>query len=61
MKLCAPAKAAKGSLFYGDCFEQCQSGEGLRFLSVMLLTLAVAMPVGVLTRNLVNRWTRDRS
>jgi hypothetical protein len=43
--------------FYGDCFdnEQCHRGEGLRFLLVILLTVAVAVPVGLLTRRLVNR------
>ena len=42
--------------FYGDCFhsEQCHRGEGLRFLLVILLTLAVAVPVGLLARKLVN-------
>lgn len=49
--------------FYGDCFEsaQCHRGEGLRFLAVILLTLAVAVPVGLVTRKLVNEWMRDRS
>ena len=49
--------------FYGDCFdsEQCHRGENLRFLAVILLTLAVAIPVGLLTRKLVNRWIGNRS
>ena len=38
--------------FYGDCLDsqQCHRGEGLRLFGVMLLTLAVAAPVGLLTR-----------
>jgi hypothetical protein len=49
--------------FYGDCFdsEQCHRGEALRFLAVILLTLAVAIPVGLLTRKLVNGRIRDGS
>ena len=49
--------------FYGDCFdsEQCHRGEGLRFMAVILLTLMVAVPVGLLTRKLVNGRIRDRT
>ena len=49
--------------FYGDCFdsEQCHRGEGLRFLAIIVLTLAVAIPVGLLTRKLVNGRIRDGS
>ena len=48
--------------FYGDCFdsEQCHRGEGLRFLLVIVLTLGVAVPVGLLTRKFVNGWLGER-
>jgi hypothetical protein len=48
--------------FYGDCFdsEQCHRGEGLRWVFVILLTFAVAAPVGLLTRGLVNRWNQSK-
>jgi hypothetical protein len=49
--------------FYGDCFnsEQCHRGEGLRFVVVILVTRAVAVPVALLTRKLVNGRIRERS
>jgi len=49
--------------FYGHCFDsaQCHRGEALRFLAVIVLTLAVAIPVGLLTRKLVNGRSRDVS
>ena len=54
--------AAMFLAFYGDCFdEQCHRGENLRFLAVIVLTLGVAVPVGLLTRKVVNRWTRNKS
>lgn len=48
--------AALFLLLYGDCFEsyRCHQGEGLRFLVAVLLTVAFAAPVGLLTRKLVN-------
>lgn len=49
--------------FYGDCFdsEQCHGSEGLRIMAVMLVTVMIAVPVGLLTRKLVNGRIRDRT
>ena len=48
--------AAEFLWFYGDCFdsERCHQGEAYRWIVVILLTVAVAAPVGLLTRKLVN-------
>jgi len=49
--------------FFGDCLdsEECHRGEGWRFLVVILLTMAVAIPVGVLVRQLVNWMVRRKA
>lgn len=43
-------------LFYGDCFDnpQCYRDDGLRWLTIFLITGGVAACVGLLTRRVVN-------
>lgn len=49
--------------FYGDCFdnEHCSQGSGLRFLGIVLLTLAVSVPTGSVAHLLVIRMARKRT
>lgn len=49
--------------FYGDCFDnaQCDRGQGMRWLVVIVITVVSATSVGFLTRKLVNGWKHKGS